>query len=294
LDYLLHIAILIGIYAILSISLNLVTGFGGVISLAHAGFYGIGAYVAAILALKGGTPFLLNVLCSGLVAGLLGALISLPAARVKDDYFVVVTLAFQIIVYGLMMNCGHLTGGAMGLSGIPAPKIIGLALDSHIAFLMLVIVLVAFAFGVARAVVVSPVGRLLRSLREDIAFSHSIGKDVRACKIQIFAASAGMASMAGVIYAHYISFIDPTSFTAMESIFILSIVIIGGAGSLWGPVLGAVVLVLLPELLRFVGMPSSVAANVRQILYGAALVACMIWRPQGLIGEYSFRKNDTS
>ena len=99
-----------------------------------------------------------------------------------------------------------------------------------------------------------------------------------------------MASVAGVVYAHYISFIDPTSFTVMESIFIISIVIIGGAGSFWGPVVGAVLLVILPEILRFIGMPSSVAANIRQILYGSLLVVFMMLRPQGLMGKYAFGK----
>ena len=103
-----------------------------------------------------------------------------------------------------------------------------------------------------------------------------------------FMISAGLAAIAGVLYATYISYIDPTSFTVMESIFIISIVIIGGAGNLWGSVLGAVVLVALPELLRFIGLPNSIAANIRQILYGGLLVAFMLWRPQGFIGEYSF------
>jgi len=102
-----------------------------------------------------------------------------------------------------------------------------------------------------------------------------------------------MAAIAGALYAHYISFIDPTSFTVMESIFIVSIVIIGGAGSLWGPVIGAVLLVMLPEVLRSVGMPSSVAANMRQILYGGLLVVFMMWRPQGLIGKYGLQLQET-
>jgi branched-chain amino acid transport system permease protein len=121
-------------------------------------------------------------------------------------------------------------------------------------------------------------------------FAQASGKNVAAYKVQVFMLGAGLASVAGVLYAHYISFIDPTSFTVMESIFIISIVIIGGAGSLWGPVIGAVVLVTVPEALRFIGLPSAVAANLRQILYGGLLVAFMMWRPQGLLGEYAFQK----
>jgi len=131
---------------------------------------------------------------------------------------------------------------------------------------------------------------VLKSIREDEIFTLASGKNVAAYKVQVFMVGAGMAAIAGVMYAHYISFIDPTSFTVMESIFIISIVIIGGAGSLWGPPLGAILLVILPELLRFMGFPSSVAANIRQIIYGGLLVGFMIWRPQGLLGKYAFDK----
>jgi len=120
------------------------------------------------------------------------------------------------------------------------------------------------------------------------AFTAAAGKAIALHKAQAHVIAAAIAATAGALFAFHMRFVDPTSFTLMESIFIVSIVIIGGAGSLWGPVLGAVVLVALPELLRFVGIPTAAAANIRQILYGLALVACMLWRPQGLIGEYAF------
>jgi branched-chain amino acid transport system permease protein len=143
-------------------------------------------------------------------------------------------------------------------------------------------------------IVRSPFGRVLKAIREDEVFAQASGKNVAVYKVLVFAISAGLAAIAGVMYAHYISFIDPTSFTVMESIFIVSIVIIGGAGSLWGPVVGAVVLVTLPEILRFIGMPNAVAANLRQIIYGGLLVAFMMWRPQGFIGEFSFEKKGSA
>ena len=131
------------------------------------------------------------------------------------------------------------------------------------------------------------------AIREDEVFAEAAGKNVAAYKVLTFVIGAGMAAVAGVMYAYYISFIDPTRFTVMESIFIISIVIIGGAGSLWGPVVGAVVLVILPEFLRFIGLPSSVAANVRQILYGGLLVAFMLWQPRGLLGKYAFQSGES-
>ena len=145
---------------------------------------------------------------------------------------------------------------------------------------------------IVRRIVQSPFGRVLKTIREDEVVALAAGKNVAVYKVTVFMIGAGLAALAGVLYAHYISFIGPGSFTIMESIFIISIVIIGGAGSLRGPVLGAVVLVVLPELLRFIGMPSAVAANVRQIIYGGLLVAMMMCRPQGLLGEYAFQKRE--
>jgi len=178
------------------------------------------------------------------------------------------------------------------LPGIPQPTIFGVTISSHFGFLLLVGFFCALVLWIASRIVRSPFSRVLKAIREDEVFAQAAGKNVAAYKVLVFVIGAGMTAVAGVMYAHYISFIDPTSFTVMESIFIISIVIIGGAGSMWGPVLGAVVLVVLPELLRFVGLPSAVAANVRQIIYGGLLVAMMMWRPQGLLGEYAFRKGE--
>jgi branched-chain amino acid transport system permease protein len=289
-EYLLHILIFIGIYSILSVSLNLLVGYTGILSIAHAAFYGVGAYIAALMALKCHSPFLLNLLLGIIGTGILGALIGIPSLRIKDDYFVIATFAFQVIVFSVLNNWVSFTGGPMGLPGIPQPNIFGLKISSHIEFLILVTLLAALVFWISNRVVKSPFGRVLKAIREDEVFAQSFGKNIFAFKLKVFMISAALAAIAGVMYATYISFIDPTSFTIMESIFIISIVIIGGAGNLWGSVIGAVVLVALPELLRFVGLPNAVAANIRQILYGSLLVIFMMWRPQGFIGEYFFKQ----
>ncbi len=290
-EYLLHIVILIGIYVILSVSLNLIAGYTGLLSIGHAAFYGVGAYVAALMALNLNTPFLVNVVCAVILSGLLGALVGAPALRIRDDYFVIATFAFQVITFSVLNNWVSLTGGPMGLPGIPQPVLFGWQVSSHAGFLFLVVSLCALVLWASHRIVSSPFGRVLKAIREDEVFAQALGKNVAAYKVLVFVIGAGMAAIAGSMYAYYITFIDPTSFTVMESVFIIAIVIIGGAGSLRGPVIGAVVLVTLPELLRFVGLPSSVAANVRQILYGGLLVAFMMWRPQGLLGEYSFQKD---
>ena len=289
-EYLLHILILIGIYIILSTSLNLVVGYSGLLSIAHAAFYGVGAYVAALLALKLHSPFLLNIICAIILSGLLGAMVGVPSLRIRDDYFAIATFAFQVITFSVMNNWVSFTSGPMGLPGIPQPTIFGLEINTHYRFLVLIFILCMIVLWVCHKIVNSPFGRVLKSIREDEIFAQALGKNVASCKMLVFVIGAGMASVAGVMYAYYISFIDPTSFTVMESIFIISIVIIGGAGNIWGSVLAAAVLVILPEALRFLGMPSAIAANMRQIIYGTILVILMLFRPQGFIGEYAFRK----
>jgi branched-chain amino acid transport system permease protein len=291
-DYLLHILILIGLYTILSVSLNLIAGYTGLLSIAHAAFYGVGAYVAALMAINLHSPFAVNVVCAVALCGILGALVGIPSLRIRDDYFVIATFAFQIITFSILNNWVSFTGGPMGLPGIPQPTLFGLDISSNFGFLLLVGFFCTVILLVTRRIVQSPFGRVLKAIREDEVFTEAAGKNIAAYKILVFVIGAGMAAVAGVLYAYYISFIDPTSFTVMESIFIISIVIIGGAGSLWGPVVGAVVLILLPEFLRFLGLPSSVAANIRQILYGGLLVAFMMWRPRGFLGENAFQRGE--
>jgi branched-chain amino acid transport system permease protein len=162
--------------------------------------------------------------------------------------------------------------------------------DSHLEFLVLSATMACFAYFVVYRLATSPFGRVLHAIREDELFARAQGKNTLWFKVTAFAVSAALAAMAGSFYAHYITFIDPTSFTVMESIFIISMVIIGGAGSLWGPLVGAFVLVTLPEALRFIGLPSAVAANLRQIIYGSLLVIVMMFRPRGLVGKYGFSK----
>jgi branched-chain amino acid transport system permease protein len=288
-EYLLHILILIGIYVIAGVSLNLVCGYTGLLSIAHAAFYGVGAYAAALLGLRFHTPFAVSLAAGIVSAMILGVIVGAPSLRLHEDYFVIATFGFQVITYSVMNNWVSFTGGPLGLPGIPQPVVFGMRISSHWGFLALTWALAALVFVFARTLVRSPFGRVLRAVREDEVLAQSLGKDVARQKMTIFVVGAGLAAIAGCIYAWYITFIDPTSFTVQESIFMLAIVILGGPGNLWGSVLGAVFLVSVPEMLRFVGMPSSIAANMRQILYGLALVLLMMFRPQGLIGEYELR-----
>ena len=269
-EYLLHLLILICIYTILSQSLSLVAGYSGQISLAHAGFYGIGAYSAALMAVNFGTPPLLNILVALFLSGIIAYIVAKVAVKTVDDYYVVITLGIQVVIFSIMNNWQSVTNGPLGISGIPTITFFGIPLESKWAFLSLSVVLTALVWFILHNVMKSPFGRVLRALSE--VYTNSLGKNVGQAKVVSFVISGMLASIAGVLYAYYISYIDPTSFTLDESIFILSIVIIGGMRNLRGVFLAAVFLVLLPEALRFVGMPSSIAANMRQIIYGIALI----------------------
>lgn len=271
-EYILHLLILICIYTILSQSLSLVAGYSGQISLAHAGFYGIGAYSAALMAVNFGTPAILNLIIALLISGIIAFIVAKVAVKTVDDYYVVITLGIQVVIYSIMNNWQSVTNGPLGISGIPTISLFGVPLESKWAFLALSVLLTALVWFILHNIMKSPFGRVLRALSEDEIYTDSLGKNVGQAKVVSFVISGMLASIAGVLYAYYISYIDPTSFTLDESIFILSIVIIGGMRNLPGVFLAAVFLVLLPEALRFVGMPSSIAANMRQIIYGIALI----------------------
>lgn len=289
-DYLLHIVVIAAIYTVLAVSLDLLCGQTGFLSVAQAAFYGLGAYASALLATHYGISFPLSVLAGMLMAVLVSFLVSLPSLRLQDDYFIIATFGFQMILFSVLNNWMSLTRGPLGIPGIPKPVIFGWHVGSQIEFLVVATILASFAYLVVWRVISSPFGRVLHAIREDEAFTKALGKNTLYFKVTTFAVSAALAAMAGSLYAHYITYIDPTSFTVMESILIISMVIIGGAGSLWGPLIGAVVLVALPEVLRFVGLPSAMAANLRQIIYGGLLVILMMFRPRGLVGKYRFNK----
>ncbi len=271
-DYLLSLAILICIYTILSQSLSLVAGYSGQMSLAHAGFYGIGAYTAALMSVNFGISPLINLIAAMLLSGLVAYVVAKVAVRTIDDYFIIITLGIQVVIYSIMNNWINVTNGPEGISGIPPFSILGFEFDDKFSFLLLSAALAGMTWFLLSNFTRSPFGRILRALSEDEVYTQSLGKNVAQAKVVSFVISGMLASIAGVLFAYDVSDIDPSSFTVDESIFILSIVIIGSMRNLRNIFLAAAFLVLLPEALRFVGMPSSIAANMRQIIYGIALV----------------------
>lgn len=291
-EYVLHLFILICFYTMLSQSLNLSAGFAGLISLTHAGFYGIGAYTTAILSTYYGFSFWPSIPLAMLISGFIAFIVSLIALRTVDDYFIICTLGIQVILFSIMNNWMELTRGPLGIPGIPSIQLFGFSVESKISFLLLSLLFVLLIWFVLRNISRSGFGKTLTAISEDEIYSQSIGKNVYLSKTVSFTLSAMLAAIPGTLYAHYISYIDPTSFTVNESIFVLSIVIIGGLGNLPGSFLASAFLVLLPEALRFVGMPDSIAANMRQIIYGLILVMVMMTGKNGVKEMiYSSRDN---
>lgn len=288
-EYLIHILVIAGIYVILAQSLNLILGYTGLPALGHGAFSCVGAYVSALLALQYGLTPWLGLIFGAAAATVLGFMVAVPCLRLKGDYLALATLGFAVIVYSIAKNWVDVTRGPLGLPGIPGFSIFGFELSSVWLYLALVALFVWLTTFVIRRVVDSPFGRILQGIREDEIVTAALGKDVNRHKIIVFMIGAFFAGIAGSLYAHYITFIDPSSFTIMESITILLMVVFGGMGSIKGSFVGAVVLVVLPELLRFLGLPSSIAAPLRQMIYGLLLTVLMLYRPQGLLGKFKFQ-----
>jgi len=287
-EYILHILVICGIYSILTLSLNLIVGYTGQISIGHAAFFCTGAYISALLSLNLGFSPWIGLILAGCGAAVLGVVIGAPSIRLKGDYLALATVGAGIIVYQIAKNWVSLTRGPMGLPGIPGFSVFGYTLDATRSYLILVIAVTIFSVFIIRRLVIGSYGRVLKSVREDEIASRMLGKNTVGYKLQVFVVGAFFAGIAGSLYVHYITFIDPSSFTLLESVTILLMVILGGMASIRGSLVGAAVLVIFPELLRFLGMPSSIAAPVRQMIYGLLLVILMMKRPQGLFGKFRF------
>jgi branched-chain amino acid transport system permease protein len=298
-NYLIHLLIYFDIYVIVALSLNLLVGYCGLLTLAHAAFYAVGGYAYAILALRFGWGFVPAVGFAVLIAGLLSLTISLPAWRLKGDFFVLVSLAVQVLILSIIYNWSdsnaavvswkNLTNGPFGIAGIPKPNLAGFQFARPSSFIWLATGMTTLCGFVIWRLKKSPWGRVLISMREDELATRTLGKNTRLLKVQALAISCGLVAIAGALYAAHLSYLDPSSASLDESILMLSMVIVGGAGNFRGPIVGAFTLIALPELLRFTHLPDAIAANVRLAAYGLLLVLMMHFRPQGIAGKYRFK-----
>lgn len=283
--YFLHVAALLGIYAILALSLNLLAGFAGMTSIAHGAFFGLGAYAAAVLWRDHGLGVEVGVVAAVCVSALASWFMGLACTRVREEYFVIATFSFHVVVYTLLLNAISLTGGPFGLSGIRSTNLVAREIERPLLlFLILAGCLAAIWFSGVFAR--SRFGRVLLALKEDEVHVATLGLSVPAFKLAALVAAGAWAGLAGALFSYQLNYVHPSSFTVNESILLIAAVIAGGAGSVRGPLIGVVIFIMMPEMLRFAGASTVLAANLRQLVYGLVLVAVILWRPQGLMGRF--------
>ena len=282
--YYIQVLIFIGIYIILALSLNLLNGYVGLLSIGHAAFYGIGAYASAKLVMELGVPFPLAMLGSGLIAGVFGYLIAKPTLRLSGIYMTLATLGFNMIFFLVMQNWMSFTNGPLGIMDIPSPNIFGYVIESRVQYYYLIFFLVLLTIGSMHRLITCRFGRALVGIRENELAAEAMGVHTTRYKVQAFVLAAFYAGIAGSYYAHFIKYISPDSFYIYESFILLAMLAFGGQGNLIGPVVGAAILIIIPEVFRFL-------QEYRMLVYGSVLIIMMLVRRQGLLGgkNYSLR-----
>lgn len=279
--YLAHLLVLIAIWALLATSLNLALGHTGLLNLGHVAFFAAGAYTSALLATKLGVSQYAGLLAGGVVAALLAALLIYAVKGLKGDYLALATLGFSFVTTSVLLNWDALTRGARGISAIPRP----LGLETTTAYLAFTLAVVTISIWALIRVANGPLGRLFEALRDNEVGVIALGKNAFLLKTKSLMISAFFAGVAGSLFAHYITFIEPTSFAIHELILVLTIVIAGGIASMKGSIAATIALLLIPEALRFLAIPGGLVGPIRQIIYATILLAILLYKPRGLFGE---------
>ena len=268
-QYVYRIAVVSVLYAILAMSLNLIAGVAGQISLGHIAFYGIGAYTSASLCVNFGVSVWVGILAAFVVSMLFGLLIAIPTLKLSGGYLAILTMSFAEIIRLILLNWTSVTRGPMGILNIPKPSLFGYTIKSSGAFLYLVLTVAIIVYIGLHNLIHSRFGRNLQALRDDEISSESMGINVYRYKVIAFVISTGVAGVAGALFASYMEFIDPSSFISDESTVILSMVVLGGMGNMNGSIIAAALLTILPEALRSF-------SDYRMLVYGVVLVAMML------------------
>ena len=281
LPYYQHLVILALIWVVLSQGQNLIQGFTGYVSIAQAGFMGIGAYASTLMSVKLGWPVWLTMAAAPLVTAALAVLAGYPSLRVKGHYFAIVTLAYNMVIFIVLMTWSSLTGGEAGITNVPRPPnfaVGGLVWDfgSRVGYYYLVLAAAVLATVLCALILHSRVGRVLLAIRQNEVLIEAAGVQTWRYKLFAFVISASLAGLAGALYAHFIGFLNPDAFGVDHSLNAILAVILGGSGTLSGPVVGAFAVVFLPEYLR-------VAQDYRLVVYGFILVTATIFMPRGLV-----------
>ena len=281
-SYILRIMTVCMMYVMLALSINLLTGFGGLMTMGHAAFWGIGAYTGAILATKVGLGMGVSMIVAAIIAGLFSLLLGLATLRLKGYFLTIVTLGFCEIVRLVELNFSDLTGGALGISAIPKPNLFGIQISDNRGIYYIMLGLVVLAAVVIFNIVYSRIGLAIQSVRDDDIAAAAMGVNVFSSRLIAFIVSAMLAGICGAFYAHYISYISPTIFTTNESMKMLIMTIFGGLGSIPGSIIGASILTVIPEAIR-------VLAKYRNLIYGVIIVVLMMVKPDGLFGSINFK-----
>lgn len=284
-DFLLSYIALAEIYVLLGLSTNLLVGIAGIFSVSQAAVFGVGAYIVAQSLMTGTMGFVPAMAAASLICITLNVLVTLPSLRVSGDYFVVTSFGIQLLATAVFVNWTAGTGGANGLPGIPPPDLFGYPLETNTQLAMLTTVGAGLGCLAFWLIMRAPFGRLLRAIREDELAVAAAGKGVLRAKVSAAALAGAFAGGAGGLYATFLSFIDPVSFDLDASILLLTMVVVGGARTLAGSIVGPFLLLALPQMLTFIDIPTTIAAAARQLIYGVLLIAFMLFRPQGLAGE---------
>jgi branched-chain amino acid transport system permease protein len=284
--YSLNLATLICINAVLAITLNFIIGYAGIFSVAHAIFFGVGAYTAANVALYVNGSMFVAVPIAMAAAAALSLALALPALRVRGEYFIAASLGLQVIGVTVFSEWKSATGGIGGLIGIPPANLFGRDIVDPVEFLVLAATCLALIVLVIGVLVRSSFGRNLKAIRDSESAALAAGKNVALIKTLSVVLSSSLAAVAGALYAFYLSFINVESFTLDTSVLLTAMVIIGGTGTRLGPLVGAALLMLLPGLLSYLWfLPPTEIGSIQQIIYGAAMVLLMIFRPGGIVGS---------
>jgi branched-chain amino acid transport system permease protein len=281
-DFILHLSIFSGIAVLLALSQDVITGVAGQISVAQAAFYGVGAYTSAILSLRLGLSFWLTAPLAIVFTGLLSLLLGVISFRLKGIFLAVTTLAFGELVFLVLLNWTDITGGPMGLTDIPRPQSLSVAglnilsFETKTGYCYLIITLDILVMWAVLNLVNSRWGRALRAIKQNELVAQAMGINANRYKLYAFMLSSGIAGLAGSNYAHYVLYVSPDTFVFSYAVTILSMAVIGGLGTIWGPILGAIIVTILPEYLR-------VIRDYRLIIFGGIVLLMMARFPQGLL-----------
>lgn len=275
-DYDVHIFVMVGIFSLLVIGFNLIFGYLGQLSLGHTAYFAIGAYTSALVTLKWGVSFWIGLPLAGVMSGIFGFVIGAIALRWRSHFFVIATICFWGIIHLIILNWVSLTNGPVGIGSIPAPTIGWITFSTKVHFYYLLLAFVCLGVWFTQKLIHSPVGRAFLAVRENEPLAESVGISAYRFAMLAFVSATVMAGMAGSFYAHYVSYISPEIDEFSEMISILVMVALGGKGTIFGPLLGALIFTFLPEYLRF-------AKEFRLPIFGLILILGIVFLPRGII-----------